>query len=724
MIQLTVSIPDFEENQAVQAVWTRLQDSLRDTEGIAYYRHPVIGASNGRAPDLVVLARGYQPVALTCLGSTIEELELSGSNEWRINGQPIGNPLGELQDFYHSLRHRFDRDRTDVRDFFDPVVGLVLPQVRGDEYAKKFGDAPSRITVFTREWSPDQVMQLTPRPPTDFEWKIAKSIFQAAAPLRRGMPQQQAKQATLGSAIREMEKAIALLDDEQTKVAVQVPPGPQRIRGLAGTGKTVLLAMKAANIHARYPDAKILFTFHTQSLYNLTRHLITRFYRYHHEEDPDWNNLQVRHSWGGKYRRGVYADLCAMQGQPPLDLTAARRANPEQPFIACCQAVLARPIPAVYDFILVDEAQDFPTEFFRVLYALVKGPEKRIYWAYDSIQNLTGPQDMPEPGELFGKAADGTPLVNLDGVYAGQIEKDLILRKSYRSPLPVLMLAHAIGLGLYNKDGCVQMLATEDAWLSSGYEIEEGTPFEKGKRVRIRRPTQNSPNDIRHVYSGTDKTIAARAHLNRADEVKAVVEQIRHDVRDEGVEPSQIVVISLDSIRARDLMQQVQTGLLAHQIPSVIPGLVDDSSMFGEEGRVTLSTIYRAKGNEAPIVYIMGFEMMYLSGGQLTSRNMAFTSISRSKGWVRISGSGPGMKRAVAEIKAILDDLPAFNFVYPDMEKIRRLDVETSEMRRKRAIAQRAARNLVGDPTALKALGKEELDRLIDALRKAKDEAE
>jgi superfamily I DNA and RNA helicase len=97
----------------------------------------------------------------------------------------------------------------------------------------------------------------------------------------------------IGDSVRELEKQIALLDFEQEKAAIPIAPGPQRIRGLAGTGKTVLLAMKAANIHKHFPKKKILFTFNTQSLYNQAMKLITKFYRYHTENDPDWEVITL-----------------------------------------------------------------------------------------------------------------------------------------------------------------------------------------------------------------------------------------------------------------------------------------------------------------------------------------------------------------------------------------------------------------------------------------------
>jgi superfamily I DNA and RNA helicase len=104
-------------------------------------------------------------------------------------------------------------------------------------------------------------------PLNDEEWRLMRSILQTVLPLTKNPGGIVRKASTQGAAIRMLDSNIALLDDQQMKVALQIPPGPQRIRGLAGTGKTILLAMKAVNIHKNFPDKRILFTFHTQSLY-------------------------------------------------------------------------------------------------------------------------------------------------------------------------------------------------------------------------------------------------------------------------------------------------------------------------------------------------------------------------------------------------------------------------------------------------------------------------
>jgi superfamily I DNA and RNA helicase len=236
-------------------------------------------------------------------------------------------------------------------------------------------------------------------------------------------------------------------------------------------------------------------------LYNQITELISRTHRAHTGTEPDWDLLHVRHSWGGQSRQEVYSDLCARQGVTPLDLRAARSIDrTKDPFQVCCERALQLSIAPEYDFILIDEAQDFPKVFFRILFQLSYPPEHRIYWAYDELQSLSS-LEIPRPEDLFGFNDDRQPLVSLSGEdYPGPIEKDFVLHRSYRCPQSVLMLAHAIGLGLHNPNGGpVQMLEDKGYWEAIGYEIESGK-LQKGARVVISRPAINSPNQIHVKY--------------------------------------------------------------------------------------------------------------------------------------------------------------------------------------------------------------------------------
>ena len=89
-----------------------------------------------------------------------------------------------------------------------------------------------------------------------------------------------------GYILSTLEKQIATFDYKQKLAALTIVDGPQRIRGMAGSGKTVVLAMKAAQLHINNPEEKILYTFYTKSLYDQVKRLITRFYRMTQDHDP------------------------------------------------------------------------------------------------------------------------------------------------------------------------------------------------------------------------------------------------------------------------------------------------------------------------------------------------------------------------------------------------------------------------------------------------------
>lgn len=709
------ALPTYGTDYAARNVWGWFEAALHDCDGVAYYKHPIVGSASGSRPDFTILAQPYQPIVVTCIRLRLEDIVTVGDEEWVINDggtlRTTDSPSLEMDDFLVGLQQRFDRERI-IRRRFVVVPVMVFPIIAATEFQAKFG-----VQFENSVWRAEDVSSvLVPHTKqlSEREWKTAKSVMQTATPLNRITGTLPKTAARLGDAVRLLDSEIANLDLEQEKVATQIPPGPQRIRGLAGTGKTVLLAMKAANIHRQLPDKKILFTFNTQSLYNQTRTLISKFYRHFSDVDPDWTRLHVRHAWGGRMRPGVYYDTCSREGLAPLDFQSAKAADPDVPFRACCAAALQARIEPEYDYVLVDEAQDFPKEFFQLLYRLA-GEEHAIFWAYDELQSLAS-VEMPTTAELFGRDGAGNPLVSLEGDYPGGIEKDFVLHRSYRCPLKVLVLAHAIGLGIHSPNGPVQMLGSPDSWRSIGYEIETDK-FIEGADVVVSRPAENSPNPLEAIYSGEQALIKTMAFDNRPAELDWVATSIRSDIRDEGVAPEEIIVISLDSPRAKKLMSALQLRLQADNIASTIPGLVDGSAEFGEPGRVTLSTVFRAKGNEAPVVYILSFDSLYDYVQEIENRNRAFTCISRSKGWVRITGYGQNMIRAQNEINTILSDVPRLRFKFPDMRIIRKLDAETSRRRKEMKKVKEVATGLLeADVGALKSLDEKLQQQMIRKL--------
>lgn len=456
--------------------------------------------------------------------------------------------------------------------------------------------------------------------------------------------------------IAKLEEEIRKFDRDQRVAYMTEVFGPQRIRGLAGSGKTVVLALKAALTSIREPDAKIAVTFYTKSLYQHIRQLITRFYRLHEDKDPDWNKIQVLHAWGGATVDGLYYRTAQRFGHQPLNFGQASSVSKEQPFGYACGRLLAdASVHSAFDYVFVDEAQDFPPEFMKL--ALRLAFEEKLVIAYDVFQTIFD-VEVPTAASLFGVDEANEPAITFD--------EDIILHKCYRNPREILVCAHAIGFGIYGSK-VVQMLESKEHWQDFGYEVNGD--LVAGQRVTITRPRESSPSSISDSHN-IDEIIGIRTFAKAGDEIQHVAEKIRSEISEQGVPPEDVLVICADDRNAAAYLSSLRSALLKHGINS--NNLQDETFSlrdFQREGAVTLSTVYKAKGNEAYSVYIVGIDSLFYSPSART-RNRAFTAMTRAKGWLYITGVGAAATTLELELQAAKAQFPNLAFAYPSPEQL------------------------------------------------------
>lgn len=474
------------------------------------------------------------------------------------------------------------------------------------------------------------------------------------------------------------------LDSTQRSVALQVPNGPQRIRGLAGTGKTIILSMKAALTHISNEDFKILFVFNTQSMYNQIKSNIEKYTIEEASKAPDWDRLLVLHAWGGRKKEGLYSFLCSQYGLSPKTLYEARNmSDPYQYIFSDFLSKKKGEIQPIFDMVLIDEAQDFPPAFFETIYYITKEP-KRIIWAYDEFQSLNELK-ISDPETLFGTDKDGNPNMSNDsikGQYEDGIDKDYMLPNSYRNPRKVLLYAHGLGLGLYSERAKVPM-QDKYSWEARGYEIiqpRDKNKFEENDHIVVERPEKYSKNILEklvdeHSKFSSNDIIKFKNFDTIKQELDSVIKTIRYLINNDKIEPEEIVVISLDKSSANSHFNYIRTNLNSYGVLCITPGFVESSDLFKEKGRVTLTTAFRAKGNEANIVFVINSQKA-ISDSTLRQRNALFVSITRSRGWCYITGNGPDAVKLKKEIDAIDNDYPKFEFDFPsESDYTRRLQI-------------------------------------------------
>jgi len=531
---------------------------------------------------------------------------------------------------------------------------------------------------------------------SDELYRMTLSAIESLSSIRKSRSKREViRPDSRGAKLKRLEDSIATLDHRQNKAVIETVEGVQRIRGLAGSGKTIVLALKAAYLHTQYPDWRIAVTFHTRSLKGQFRRLINNFCIEQSGEEPDWTKIRVVNAWGapgGDSRDGMYYEYCRATGTQFLDFRSAaqRFGGSDKAFDGACQEALvnASDVAHLYDVILADEAQDFSPSFLKLCYSMLK-PPKRFVYAYDELQNLSG-TSLPPPEEIFGSDARGLPLVT----FGDDRKRDVILQKCYRNSRPVLVAAHGLGFGIYRnapqgtETGLVQMFDYPALWEEIGYQVQSGQ-LTKGHHVVLERTKENSPRFLEQ-HSEIDDLVQFIKFEDEAEQNAWLVQQVQKNLAEDELRHDDIVIIHPDPQTARRCTGPIRKQLFNVGVQTHLAGVDTDADVFFQTGTpsVTFTGIYRAKGNEAGMVYVINAQDCNSSGPGLASlRNRLFTAITRSKAWVRIIGYGPRMQGLIDEFSTLKQQGFVLDFEYPDdalLGKLRIVHRDLSPQERQR----------------------------------------
>ena len=659
------------------------QAHLGLSDGVVYYDFPAYAdyeASVSR-PDVLLLSPSHGFVAIRAFDPSI----------FQRSGEGLREIDAALDDFASNLHSRLIRSR-DLRKGRTGSIVDIHPVIFLSPGTSSVEDAADVESTICGSLEALAGFLRNNRSATLGTSTIAevRSVVEGAKALSRPnrRPVEDPDRQPLAAALARLEREITNFDEKQRHIALVDVGGPARIRGLAGSGKTVILAMKAAHIHLVDPESLILITFYTKSLRATIKTLVTRFYRLYSDSDPDWKRVHIRHGWGGSTIPGVYSDACARSGRTPLKVPDAKRRaeRGETAFGAACSDLMnGGPVKPYYDHVLIDEGQDFPDSFYRLAFQLAKGErdKKSVIWAYDELQDIMNVK-IRQPIELFGRDSDGAPLVDLDRT-AAQLPpgatNDAVLSKAYRNQRDVLVTAHALGFGVYGN--VVQMLESAEHWEDVGYEVLSG-PLKTGRPVEILRPDRNSPLSVAELDGFP--TVDAFEAANFPKEVDWAVRKIRSFISG-GLQPEEVLVIALDDRNARNYLAQIAEKLAEKGISSnnVIADPYNEPP-FTITGKVTLSTVYRAKGNEAAAVVAVGIDAVETK--LRDGRNKIFTAFTRSKAWLCVSGIAPGASPIITELRTALANSPRITFTMPNLKEIETIQRGFS----KKQAAARAAR--------------------------------
>jgi superfamily I DNA and RNA helicase len=483
------------------------------------------------------------------------------------------------------------------------------------------------------------------------------------------------KEDSRGYKLKKLEGTISVLDSDQETAVIEYFEGIQRIRGLAGSGKTIILALKAAYLHCENKDWRIAVTFNTRALKNQFKDLIERFVAEKKGELPNWEKIKIIHAWGSSKSPGIYYDLCKEYGVEYYDYRQSNRlkksiGDTTPNFELVCEKTLKeidreKYMPK-YDLILVDEAQDLSEYFLKLCYNILTPPGRLVY-AYDELQKLYEGSPLRNPKEIFG----------VDDF------SDKILSRCYRNSRPVLTTAHALGFGIYRDkpehERLVQFFDDPKLWKDVGYEIADGE-MQAESNVILKRTEKSSPSYLEtYLDNDIDDIIQFKKFTTKVDQARFIAQEIETNLGKDELLYRDIIVINPEALSTKDEVGLIRSFLQKKEIGSHIAGDLN-ADVFFEQNSISFTGINRAKGNEVPMVYIMNADFCYEGSELKKKRNILFTAITRSKAWVRVCGIGKRMEELEKEFNKVKTNHFTLKFRYPTKKEIEKMNTINRDM--------------------------------------------
>jgi superfamily I DNA and RNA helicase len=254
--------------------------------------------------------------------------------------------------------------------------------------------------------------------------------------------------------------------------------------------------------------------------------------------------------------------------------------------------------------------------------------------AYDEAQGI-GTLTVPRPLHIFGLNPDGTPVVDLGGnklpdgtitspTYEGGLRKAHNLNRCYRTPKMLLMAAHAINMGLLRQEGCLQGVSNKEDWEKLGYTVLDGdfsdASVKAGKTVTVTREAKNSPHpidsdDFPHK-DALGSPLRIQTFSDELEEQEWIAQQVEEDLK-LGFDPRDLLITCPTGDKEQQYFEAIKSKLSRRGIQSVIAGVDTNLDIFRMDNCITISTIFRAKGNEAWKVYACRFHCATLTNASV-----------------------------------------------------------------------------------------------------------
>ena len=587
------------ENDSQRGVLASLVHAF-NREEVTLLCEPSLARGGRRPPDIVLIDPAIGVHVFEVKGMDISKVGLvepGGGMQFQYkSGLVTKNPIVQVRqamfDIRDSVVRHYGRPELDIR--FEYWV--VWPRIRQTKWRDKFGEdafrPPEMIFQETLESSRLKdvlaggymIKESVDRESYARQLQCVSIAFGDSSvlyPEPGGRPARKVGKETLGARFDEAAESYKGLSEEQQNLSeMSWEEGPRQVRGVAGSGKTVVLANNMARELLRgenlelleKPRKRVLAVCFNRSLVPFLREKITQAYKQRTGETLEAidvihnNGLMRRLNQKGLFRYHPIdkeeEDDGARAKHYLEELLHTKKRNP-----ALFEA-------NAFDAIYVDEGQDFHEDEFKVLKelcSLKNASEGKLCIFYDDAQNLYG-RDRPNWRALG---------INVVG-------RSRVMRECFRNTRQIIEPAFNV---LYGSFAARQKGVPTRAYGEVGKLEEEGL-------------IQNEDGKWRVHFARREGMKTEVITTSKKDERRLVIDKIRWLVDEEKVRPEDIVVLTKAVKQSERLADMIRNTDIAG-VDGVHSVTKDKDKSLRQSGKISVSTIHSAKGYDAYCVLLV-----------------------------------------------------------------------------------------------------------------------
>lgn len=634
-------------NNAEKIVLKSYIEAFGSRKQLTILCEPSLARSTVRPPDFVLVDEAYGVHVFEIKGHKIDGILSMVAGEFEV---VMGNKPRKINPIKQVRRAMFDiknaAEYFAEQDLTIPFVyWVVLPNITRAAWRQKWGDNcffPDEL-IFYNDIRKEQIVnllenatkkQLAKSSQNGFDssqliyvWKCFGDSSPLSSPPK---PPRNIPEDTLGSYFDKIATSYKRLSDEQQKLAEQDwSGGPRLIRGVAGSGKTIVLAAHVARLITQYEKQqrsllgnkkkKILVVCYNRTLQELLHEKINGCCRQRGMplEESQQVCLDIKHMnslfydlarytcnkiWEYKNIQHEDQEAAGFQSEYYLSKIQDFRQKHPNEFNTL-----------QYDAIYVDEGQDFLENWFRILFMLADKRDNgspNLFIFYDDAQNLYG-RNRPI-WEHIGISVTG---------------RSTVMSNCFRNTCEIIETAFNVLAGSF----CEKMSHSMNAFADVHYLEKEKKLISKESNFwRVNFATKNFRWPTIEFAS------------SRNNELQNIMKKVEFLIHNENVNIRDILVLGPTKQRLNEFSDHM-TSRSSIQTYIAHADCNKDKHIFSQD-KLTISTIHSAKGYDSFIAIILSANEF--SDLNLSDRASFYVGCTRAREMLIVSGyTNSGMFR-------------------------------------------------------------------------------